>query len=96
MKFRPSMMFGALLACTGLAASAAPAPAPSYTINSEHPGSLKMTNGKSHADVVIEIAQATAAGRFFNHTPKWRKLNQRQIRKNRRRAHAAGKRHAFS
>lgn len=26
----------------------------------------------------------------------WQKLNQRQIRKNRRRAHAAGKRHAFA
>jgi len=26
----------------------------------------------------------------------WNKLNQRQIRKNRRRAHAAGKRHAFA
>jgi hypothetical protein len=30
-----------------------------------------------------------------NHRASWRKLNQRQIRKNRRRAHAAGKRNAF-
>ena len=30
-----------------------------------------------------------------NHPASWRKLNQRQIRKNRRRAHAAGKRNSF-
>lgn len=29
------------------------------------------------------------------HPVSWRKLNQRQLRLNRRRAHAAGKRHAF-
>ena len=30
------------------------------------------------------------------HPISWRKLNQRQLRKNRRRAHAAGKRNAFA
>ncbi len=45
--------------------------------------------------VQFERMMSTPAVGIENHPCSWRNLNQRQIRKNRRRAHAAGKRNAF-
>jgi hypothetical protein len=52
------------------------------------------------ADTAVKIhfdrMMSTPVIGIENHPCSWRKLNQRQIRKNRRRAHAAGKSNAFA
>jgi hypothetical protein len=87
-----SIVFAAA-ASLGLCHASSPAASSSLV---HHPRPLKMTSGKWFDAAVPYLASIGSAPGYSTPQQAWIKPNQRQIRKARRRAHAAGKRNSFA
>jgi hypothetical protein len=95
---KPSHLAALVLASIGVGGMSSAAISSPVVAGQHHPtqGKQQAVIQKSQTAMHFERMMLSAPVGIENHPCSWRKLNQRQIRKNQRRAHAAGKRNAFA
>jgi hypothetical protein len=69
---------------------------PQLTLTQHHSNKVALPASSQAMEIAMKYDMREGGFPIEMLSISWQKLNQRQIRKNRRRAHAAGKRHAFA